>query len=134
MTEAFPKGTGPQRYRELLGVDLNSDVDKSNMNNILFMLRFLHQGFDDIALRFRNFHPTAIICPVGGGRQMEFYEVSVRVVFLSEYQREYLTPFFKDSTRVEGLEEIELNLYVKDHQEFKEFTLLKWASLASPVG
>lgn len=124
--------------------------DKSNVNNILFMSRFLHQGFDginqyegvpDFALRFQCYHPSAIRRLVGGGKQIEVYEVSVRVVFPSEKERELYTPFFKDSTRVEGFEEIELKLYVTNPQEFKKFldhkhqdTLLKWASLAGPVG
>lgn len=118
--------------------------DKLNVNNILIMSSFLHQRFDGInqyegVPDFAN--PSTIICPIGGGRQIEFYEVCIRVVFLGEYQRDVLTPYSKDSMRIGGLEEIELNLYATDHQEFKEFldhkhqnTLRKWASLAGPVG
>ena len=71
--------------------------DKSNINNILYMSRYLHNAFDginqyegvpDFALRFQSYHPSAIRCPVGGGRQMELYEVTVRVVFPSEEQRQ----------------------------------------------
>ena len=122
--------------------------DKSNTNNILFMSRFLHQGFDgisqyeavpDFALRFQSYHPYPVRCPVGGGRQIDVYEVSVRVVFPTESQRDLYTRWIKDSTRVEGSEEIEVKLYVKNPLEFMEFldhkhqdTLRRWASSAGP--
>ena len=120
--------------------------DKTNPNNILFMSRFLHEGFDginqvegvpDFALRYHGHNSSAIRMPVGGGRQADMYEVTVRVEFQSEDIRTLLTSFFKDSTRVEGFEEIELKVYVKDPGQFKgflhhkyEITQQRWASLA----
>jgi hypothetical protein len=120
--------------------------DKTNPNNILFMSRLLHEGFDginqvegvpDFALRYHGHNNSAIRMHVGGGRQAEVYEVTVRVEFQSEHTRTLLTPLFKDSTRVEGFEEIELTVYVKDPGQFKGFldhkyaiTQQRWASLA----
>jgi hypothetical protein len=119
--------------------------DKSNPNNILYMSRFLHEGFDginqvdgvpDFALRYHGHSSSAIKMHLGGGRQAEVFEVTVRVEFQSEHARTLLTPLFKKSTRVEGYEEIELKLYVKDPEQFKDFldhkhtnTHQRWASL-----
>ena len=123
---------------------------KFNPNNILYMSRFLHEGFDgisqvdgvpDFALRYHEHNNSAIKVHVGGGRQAKVYEVTVRAEFQSEQRRVLFTPFFKDCTRVEGLEEIELKLYVKDPAQFKTFldhkyrtTQQRWASLAGPDG
>ena len=120
--------------------------DKTNPNNILFMSRLLHEGFDginqvqgvpDFALRYHGHNSSAIKMPVGGGKQADVYEVTVRVEFQSEDIRTLLTPLFKDSMRVEGFEEIELKVYVKDPSQFKGFlhhkyaiTQQRWASLA----
>ena len=121
--------------------------DKSNTNNILFMSSFLHLGFEginqyagvpDFALRFESCNASASRCLVG---EEKHYEAKIRVVFPREGIRVVYTPFFKDSTRIEGLEEIELNVYVDSPKEFRNFldhkyqnTLLKWASLVGPVG
>ena len=120
--------------------------DRTNPNNILFMSRVLHEGFDginqvegvpDFALRYHGHNNSAIATPVGGGKQVDMYEVTVRVEFLNEDVRTMLRPLFKESTDVEGLEEIELKVCVPDPGQFKGFldhkyanTLQRWASLA----
>ena len=124
--------------------------DKSNPKNILLIASHLHCGFDginqvdgvpDFALKLQSHSEHPISVPVGGGKLANVYEVTIRVEFASENSRTVYMPLFKDNTRVEGGDKIDLMVYVYNHVEFKEFldhkynnTLQRWAFLAGPEG